>query len=1043
MEIMNLQDFVECTIGTKDEYTEFIMRLREALPPRANGLVCEDILEERRGAYPVLRRQSAAIVPRRWLRIKLQVEEGQQTFTTTLAVQDDNVYCKGFRNQHGVWYELNRDDLPRTWGPVELLQGWGVDYSEILRANNREQVKATLETTLLGKNFAEKAVGMLSRYPVLDNNDEYPVRLALAGLIVMICESARMNPPLYTFVGGWDRGTGLTSLLAGYMWNWKNMSHGLLQWRTDGYRVWNNQNGIQSAGHALAPIHLVLNYSMRRPNKKSQKGGSRQQHRKNDKQGEFKGPSSKSRDAPGPSQPSSKYNKMKATQTQGPSQSMEDDNSQGRAAAGQPWEDDDNPQGPAAGQPGEDDDNSQGPAAGQPREGHDNPQGPAAGQPGEEEDDNSQGHEQPDEEEDNSSHDDDLGETSEDDSTQGCGRPRVEIFAVRANFHVADMTITVFDGIRGQIIYMPNEHGEQKSSLAIFQPEALFEEMKDLVLTGPYRGISAYGNFAIQVVMPAATGGEVEPSTSGGAGDPITWEWDCYNPEYADEVDAPEPVTRTISLDDSGRKIDVTYLVMSDAVEAKVEVKLRLEDNLKIANYLPNEDYGNGFAAIEEDRGRNYTAHGIITVRISCFKQHPIVLFKSEDPIPFDFKSLILPLARSVVQVPYGKRLRLHVDMFDLHITERSSNRDVRKPNGLSFGFGHFSPTPKVSNNDSEVEVNVTWPALPKKTIEMEAHVVWIIGREQEFTKSIDNLRRELGVQILSLDEKLRQSFLMSSKMAIGLSVSHPPILLASPSAKQPPRCIHIELQVVVGADETWTTTLAIRDDKCYGIGFVSQSGVWYDLGNRRGDKALPAQYNSVLLDWGVSYKDILDVRDWDRVADELSFARLGKDFAMKAVRTLSRYPDVEEDNPRLALAGLLIMVCESAKLNTVQKHFVGSWDTGTGFPLQLMLRIRKWGDISGALLLHLRENNYDVDRWLQESIIILRTFGIDSSPEALTDLALVFNYWFPGPGREAVRVHAVAPLAKPKGYGQVEEDPQGGPASTEIQTADSHEEQV
>jgi len=575
------------------------------------------------------------------------------------------------------------------------------------------------------------------------------------------------------------------------------------------------------------------------------------------------------------------------------------------------------------------------------------------------------------------------------------------------------------------------------------QPEALFEEMKDLVLTGPYRGISAYGNFAIQVVMPAATGGEVEPSTSGGAGDPITWEWDCYNPEYADEVDAPEPVTRTISLDDSGRKIDVTYLVMSDAVEAKVEVKLRLEDNLKIANYLPNEDYGKGFAAIEEDRGRNYTAHGIITVRISCFKQHPIVLFKSEDPIPFDFKSLILPLARSVVQVPYGKRLRLHVDMFDLHITERSSNRDVRKPNGLSFGFGHFSPTPKVSNNDSEVEVNVTWPALPKKTIEMEAHVVWIIGREQEFTKSIDNLRRELGVQILSLDEKLRQSFLMSSKMAIGLSVSHPPILLASPSAKQPPRCIHIELQVVVGADETWTTTLAIRDDKCYGIGFVSQSGVWYDLGNRRGDKALPAQYNSVLLDWGVSYKDILDVRDWDRVADELSFARLGKDFAMKAVRTLSRYPDVEEDNPRLALAGLLIMVCESAKLNTVQKHFVGSWDTGTGFPLQLMLRIRKWGDISGALLLHLRENNYDVDRWLQESIIILRTFGIDSSPEALTDLALVFNYWFPGPGREAVRVHAVAPLAKPKGYGQVEEDPQGGPASTEIQTADSHEEQV
>ncbi|KAG2621715.1 uncharacterized protein LOC120666600 isoform X2 [Panicum virgatum] len=1021
MEIMNPQDFIECTIGTKDEYTQFIMRLREALPPRANGLVCEDILEERRGAYPVLRRQSA-IVPRRWLRIKLQVEEGQQTFTTTLAVQEDNVYCKGFMNQHGVWYELNRDDLPRTWGRVELLQGWDVDYSKILGVNNREQVEAILGTTLLGKNFAEKAVGRLSRYPVLDNNDENQVRLALAGLIVMICESARMNPPLYTFVGGWDRGTGLTSLLAGYMWNWRNMSHGLLQWRTDGYRVWNNQNGIQSAGHALAPIHLVLNYSMRRPNKKSQKGGSRQQHSKNDKQGEFKGPSSKSRDAPGPSQPSSKYNKMKATQAQGPSQSMEDDNSQGRAAAGQPGEDDDNPQGPAAGQPGEDDDNSQGPAAGQPREGHDNPQGPAAGQPGEEEDDNSQGHEQPDEEEDNSSHDDDLGETSEDDSTQGCGRPRVEIFAVRANFHVADMTITVFDGIRGQIIYMQNEHGEQKSSLAVLQqPEALSEEMNDLVLTGPCRGISAYGNFAIQVVMAAATGG---------AGDPITWEWDCYNPEYADEIDAPEPVTRTMSLDDSGRKIEVTYLVMSDAVEAKVEVKLRLEDDPKMAYYLPNEDAGD-FEEIKEYRGLNYTAHGIITVRVSGFEEHPIVLFRNEDPIPFDFNQIILPLARSSVQVPHGKRLRLHVDMFDLHITERSSNRDVRKPDGLSFGFGHFSPTPEISNNDSEVEVNVSWPALPRKTIEIEPHVVCInIGRKEELAKSIHNLRRVLAVHKLS-DES-------NPLVVLSRVWSREGIVLARPSAKQPPRCIHMKLQVVAGDETSTTTTLAIRDDKCYGMGFVNKSGVWYDLGNRRGDRALPAQYNSVLLDWGVSYKDILDVSDWDEVEHELSSARLGKDFAMKAVRTLSRYPDVEEDNPRLALAGLLIMVCESAKLNTVQKHFVGCWDTGMmAFPHQLMWCIRNWGRMSRALL-----------RWKdnigQDDLFQLLESGINNHPlDALLDLGLVFNSCPPGHGREAARVAAAAPLAKR--YGQVEENPQGSPSSTKIQTADegSHEEQV
>ena len=178
----------------------------------------------------------------------------------------------------------------------------------------------------------------------------------------------------------------------------------------------------------------------------------------------------------------------------------------------------------------------------------------------------------------------------------------------------------------------------------------------------------------------------------------------------------------------------------------------------------------------------------------------------------------------------------------------------------------------------------------------------------------------------------------------------HP--VLTRPRAKQPKRWIHIELQVVSG-QETWYTTLAVRDDKCYGVGFVSQSGVWYDLGNRRGDRALPPEYNSVLLDWGVSYKDILDVSSWDEVVEELDSARPGNnDFAQKAVRTLSRYPYVQEgDNTRLAVAGLFIMVCESAKFNPLRKHFVDGWDNGTGFPLQLMNYIRNWGHVSRALL--------------------------------------------------------------------------------------------
>lgn len=234
--------------------------------------------------------------------------------------------------------------------------------------------------------------------------------------------------------------------------------------------------------------------------------------------------------------------------------------------------------------------------------------------------------------------------------------------------------------------------------------------MNDLVLTGPYRGISAYGNFAIQVDMPSsATGGskeEASPSRSGDADGPITWEWDRYNPEHAAQVDATEPVTHTISLD-SWRKINVTYLVMPNAIEATVTVNLPETPQ----DYLPHEK-GQGEA---NDDGGTITAH-------SCgFEKHPIVLFTSAVEVPIPSKSLTLPLARPTVQVPQGKRL--HIDMSNLHITECSSNREVKKPadsDSLSFDYGHESPTPQFNNYTEEVEVNVTWRPQQNKVMNME-----------------------------------------------------------------------------------------------------------------------------------------------------------------------------------------------------------------------------------------------------------------------------------------------------------------------------------
>jgi len=118
-----------------------------------------------------------------------------------------------------------------------------------------------------------------------------------------------------------------------------------------------------------------------------------------------------------------------------------------------------------------------------------------------------------------------------------------------------------------------------------------------LVLTGPYTSISAHGCFAIKIDIPG-------PYTStGNAGGSIKWEWDCYDSKYVEEVDKG-PVTHTISSSGPGRNVEVTYAVMSNAMEATVQVKLR-----------------------GKDWNRSCSIHGDISARIGDFKDQ-IILFR-------------------------------------------------------------------------------------------------------------------------------------------------------------------------------------------------------------------------------------------------------------------------------------------------------------------------------------------------------------------------------------------------------------------------------
>lgn len=240
-----------------------------------------------------------------------------------------------------------------------------------------------------------------------------------------------------------------------------------------------------------------------------------------------------------------------------------------------------------------------------------------------------------------------------------------------------------------------------------------------LVLTGPYTGIAAYGNFAIEVDFPTGEadgeGGSSTSSSAHAAVGPITWEWDSYDKQFASEVDVPEPRSHLIKDSEGRRVLQVYYLVMSNALEATVQIKLKLTEYPEKDGDLPNEQEeqdltpGNN----KDDGYSKYTAHGIIAARIGGLEQHhQIVLFsctpKAKGKV-FIPHSSILPLARSLLAVPYGKPL--HLEAKDVEIIDTCSNQVVKRLNfNLSFDCGPSNPTPTNRiHDDDEVEVNVSW----------------------------------------------------------------------------------------------------------------------------------------------------------------------------------------------------------------------------------------------------------------------------------------------------------------------------------------------
>lgn len=257
--------------------------------------------------HPILTKHSAR-TPSKWIHIVLNVVDAQHPneikATTTLAARGDDLYVMGFRNiqknkknnnNEGVWYALyspreannNHQQTSQPAKPIIKEEyrnakplGWGVKYREIMNVvgGSKSSIITAIRDQHLGDpSWPTEAVRRLSCYrDETDGDDEHRTRMALAGLIVMFCESARMDPLRHAVAGGW--GWRFKDLHMYYIWNWRNISYALLHWKyinrhgtwpsrdLNGEYLYDKECSINTENDALRVVRLVRNLQPRRNN---------------------------------------------------------------------------------------------------------------------------------------------------------------------------------------------------------------------------------------------------------------------------------------------------------------------------------------------------------------------------------------------------------------------------------------------------------------------------------------------------------------------------------------------------------------------------------------------------------------------------------------------------------------------------------------------------------------------------------------------------------------------------------------------------------
>ncbi|XP_044960792.1 ribosome-inactivating protein 3-like [Hordeum vulgare subsp. vulgare] len=214
--------------------------------------------------HPVLPRQHLDQPPASWIHVP--VTAGDKT--VTLALRDDNLYLIGFKAQSGSWYELGYakpGEQPQIHGAT-LLQ-CDDTYRALLGGGSSKQVKQNMKNLQLGKTAAEAAVKHLTMYAhAAAAGPDEATKVALARMLITVCEAARMSSISTTLSTGWGQAAtvNLDDIQPFYIHNWGNLSTAILERRKQGPRYpWpkklDAETHIKDAAGALAVVQLLLN----------------------------------------------------------------------------------------------------------------------------------------------------------------------------------------------------------------------------------------------------------------------------------------------------------------------------------------------------------------------------------------------------------------------------------------------------------------------------------------------------------------------------------------------------------------------------------------------------------------------------------------------------------------------------------------------------------------------------------------------------------------------------------------------------------------